>query len=267
MKRYATATIKAAGDGDDFDFEAVLSIPTLDRDGEIVDAKAFDPLPDHLTIDVDHAMSVEKTVASGTPFYEGDVLKFRGTFASSPLAQLTHGLVREGHIRTLSVAYMGARVETDEKDGRPHVRSAELLNAAFTPIAANREALVTAVKSMQADVAGKTPASSTSRALTDAGRERWGSDDVWVWCDDWDPDESWAVFDISADGEASRLVRVTFTRNDDGTVTLDAEETEVQRTVSYAPKHTTSPATEKRTPATFAAALIEADAAAALALL
>jgi hypothetical protein len=37
------------------EFTAVLSVPTIDRDGEILDARCFDPLPDHLTIDIDHA--------------------------------------------------------------------------------------------------------------------------------------------------------------------------------------------------------------------
>lgn len=129
-------------------FEAVLSVPTLDRDGEVVDAKAFDPLPDHITIDVDHAMTVEKTVASGRPYYDGDVLKFEGTYASHPLAQMVRSLVDEGHIRTMSVAYMSGVFEVDEKDGRPHLRKAELLNAGIVGIPANREALITASKSL-----------------------------------------------------------------------------------------------------------------------
>jgi HK97 family phage prohead protease len=154
-KRYATATLKAVGDDVDYDydFESVLSAPTLDRDGEVIDSRAFEPLPDHIPIDVDHAMSVEKTVASGQPFYDGDVLMFRGRFASTPLGQLTHTLVKEGHIRSMSVAFMNARTETDPADERVHIRQAELLNAGIVAIPSNREALMTAVKSLAEDVA------------------------------------------------------------------------------------------------------------------
>lgn len=138
--------LKAAGDGSG-SFTAVLSAPTLDRDGEIIDARAFEPLPDHIMIDVDHAMSVEKTVASGRPYYDDDgVLMFEGSFASTALAQDVRTLVTEGHIRSMSVAFMNGRYETDETDGRIHVRSGELLNAGIVGIPSNRQALILAAK-------------------------------------------------------------------------------------------------------------------------
>lgn len=141
-----SATTKAVNGS----FEAVLSVPTLDRDKEVVDPGAFLPLPDHITIDVDHAMTVEKTVGSGRPFYDGAVLKFEGTYASHPLAQMVRSLVDEGHIRSMSVLYMNDRYEIDEKDGLKHLRSAELLNAGIVGIPANKDALITASKSLMA---------------------------------------------------------------------------------------------------------------------
>lgn len=131
-------------------FDATLSVAVKDRDGEVVDGFAFDPLPDHLTIDVDHAMTVEKTVASGRPVYDRDgTLKFSGTYASHPLAQMVRSLVDEGHIKTVSVAFMNAVREIDSKDGLPHVRTAELLNAGIVAIPANTSALITASKALQ----------------------------------------------------------------------------------------------------------------------
>jgi HK97 family phage prohead protease len=127
-------------------FAAILSVPTVDRDGEVIDANAFNPLPERITIDVDHAMTVEKTIGSGRPYYDGEILRFEGTYASHPLAQMVRGLVDEGHINTMSVAYRAARYEVDENDGRPHLRSAELLNAGIVGIPSNREALITASK-------------------------------------------------------------------------------------------------------------------------
>jgi len=136
-----TVDTKDDGPGE---FEAVLSAPTVDRDGEVIDPKAFEPLPDHITIDVDHGMSVGTTVGSGVPFYDGDLLMFRGTFSSLPRAQEVRTLVQEGHIRKMSVAFRDA--ERDEKDGIPHITRAELLNAAIVPIPSNREADILAAK-------------------------------------------------------------------------------------------------------------------------
>jgi HK97 family phage prohead protease len=143
-----TATTKAPSGS----FEAILSVPTVDRDKEVLDPGAFMPLPDHITIDIDHAMTVEKTVGSGRPFYDGPVLKFEGTYASHPLAQMVRSLVDEGHIRTMSVAYMNSHYEIDENDGLAHLRKAELLNAGIVGIPSNREALITASKSLAAEV-------------------------------------------------------------------------------------------------------------------
>ncbi len=155
---HMTVEIKAVKDGDG-EFEAVLSMPTKDRDGEVVDSKAFDPLPDHMPIDIDHGMSVVTTVASGTPFYDGDVLKFRGRFASTPLAQDVRTLVLEGHIRKMSVAFMNPQRET--KDGTTHVTQAELLNAAIVAIPSNREATITAAKQFLAVVNADAPETPT----------------------------------------------------------------------------------------------------------
>jgi HK97 family phage prohead protease len=147
------AVIKAAKNSGEF--EAILSMPTLDRDNEIIDTLAFAPLPEKITIDIDHGMSVATTVGSGVPFYDADgTLKFRGTFASTPLAQDVRTLVVEGHIDRMSVAYRNAKYEIGD-DGVDHLRSAELLNAAIVPIPANREAAILVAKAHQAGVSTK----------------------------------------------------------------------------------------------------------------
>lgn len=148
-------------------FEAILSAPTVDRDGEIIDAKAFEPLPDHITIDIDHGMSVGTTVGSGEPYYEGDTLMFRGTFSTIPRAQEVRTLVREGHIRKMSVAFMNANRETDPDDERPHIRRAELLNAAIVPIPSNREASILAAKASTVTIVNhyETPEPDGARSL------------------------------------------------------------------------------------------------------
>ena len=145
MKSYAICAVKSL-DGDDPNgsFEAILSAPTLDRDGEVIDARAFEPLPDRIPIDIDHGMTVATTVGSGQPYYDGDVLKIKGTFSSIPRAQELRTLVTEGHIAKMSVTFMDAERAT--KDGVPHITKGELLNAAFVPIPSNREAAVQVAK-------------------------------------------------------------------------------------------------------------------------
>lgn len=132
-------------------FEAILSAPTLDRDGEVIDARAFHPLPDHIPIDIDHGMSTASIVGSGTPYYDGDTLMFRGSFASTALGQEVRTLVTEGHVRKMSVAFRQAVREVDEKTGQTHIRSGELLNAAIVPIPSNREASILVAKALGAD--------------------------------------------------------------------------------------------------------------------
>jgi len=82
----------------------------------------------------------------------------------------------------------------------------------------------------------KQPHSEIYTALRNAGRERFGAEDTYVWAEDYDPDESWVVFEISNNEGADRLVRVNFTRSDDGAIALGDEERDVERTVGYAPK-------------------------------
>lgn len=147
---------------------ATLTRPTTDRDDEVVDPGAFLPLPDHITIDADHGMSTFTTVASGKPFYDGDLLNFRGTFSTIPRAQEVRTLVTEGHVRTMSVAFRNAVREVDEKDGLVHIRKAELLNAAIVPIPSNREAVILSAKNLAA--CPKCAAAEESARTEDEGK-------------------------------------------------------------------------------------------------
>jgi hypothetical protein len=149
-KMFALGEVKAVEDADgdpNGEFDVILSTPQLDRDGEHIDAKVFEPLPDHITFDIDHGMSTATTVGSGTPYYDGENLRVKGSFSSIPRAQEVRTLVREGHIRTTSVAFMGAVRE--EKDGVPHVVKGELLNGAFVSIPSNRGAVILSAKSFE----------------------------------------------------------------------------------------------------------------------
>lgn len=129
------------------EFDVILSTEALDRDGEKLYLDEWkQPLPDRITFDSDHGMSVATTVGSGVPSIEDGVLRVRGTFASTEHAQNVRTLVTEGHITKTSVAFRSAK---NTKDGTV-VR--ELLNGAFVAIPANDEAVVLSAKAAKADV-------------------------------------------------------------------------------------------------------------------
>lgn len=130
------------------EFDVILSTEALDRDGEKLYLSEWKtPLPEHITIDSDHDMSVVSTVGSGKPFInEKGQLQVRGTFASTPHAQNVRTLVNEGHIKTVSVAF---RVDKNRKDGGIQ---RELLNAGFVAVPANPEAVVLSSKAAKPDM-------------------------------------------------------------------------------------------------------------------
>lgn len=124
------------------EFDVILSTNALDRDGDELHADEWkQPLPDKITFDSDHGMSVASCVGSGKPFINDQgQLQVRGTFASTPHGQAVRTLVNEGHIDSVSVAFMNHKTQ---KSGKP-VR--ELLNGAFVAVPANPEARVLASK-------------------------------------------------------------------------------------------------------------------------
>ncbi|MEZ0366802.1 DUF6582 domain-containing protein [Mycobacterium sp. pUA109] len=124
------------------EFDVILSTKARDRDGDELQPDEWKtPLPEHITFDSDHGMSVATTVGSGRPFINDDgQLQVRGTYASTPHAQNVRALVNEGHIRTVSVSYM------TRKSTKGAGAERELLNGAFVAIPANPEAVVLSSK-------------------------------------------------------------------------------------------------------------------------
>jgi HK97 family phage prohead protease len=129
-------------------FEAILSAPTKDRDGDtLLSSEWKTPLPARITVDIDHDMSVRGTIGSAVPWIDDDGnLRISGTFASTPLAQEVRTLMAEGHIDKTSVAFMSD--PATQKDGKT-VRMRELLNAAVVAIPSNREAAVLGVRAFK----------------------------------------------------------------------------------------------------------------------
>ena len=165
VKTKFLAEIRSLPDSNDFpngSFQIVLSTSTKDREGDELKTDEWElPLPDHITMDVDHGMSVEKTVGSGKPYIDdlGRMI-VNGGYASTSLGQNCRALVNEGHIRTVSVAFL-TKV-TKNPDGTKSIKR-ELLNGAFVAIPANTEAVV--IESKALDVEAKALSEAKMKSI------------------------------------------------------------------------------------------------------
>jgi hypothetical protein len=126
------------------EFDVILSTSDLDRDGDELYADEWKtPLPDKITFDSDHGMSIATCVGSGKPFInDNGQLQVRGTFASTPHGQSVRTLVNEGHIDRVSVTFRN--LPKTSKDAKPQ---RELLAGAFVPVPANDRARILSSKS------------------------------------------------------------------------------------------------------------------------
>jgi HK97 family phage prohead protease len=145
-KTFAVADVKTSeSDNPSGEFEVILSAETVDRDGEVIDKGAFDPLPESIPFHAFHDFN--DPIGRAVPFYEDGILKARGTFASTPRAQEIRTLVNEGVIGHTSVGFMAAVRKDAENE--PHVTRGELLEGSFVSVPSNREAAVLMAKSFE----------------------------------------------------------------------------------------------------------------------
>jgi len=144
----AIASIESTDDdkfGPNGGFTAVLSTPSLDRDGDRLHRDEWiEPLADRYPLDIDHGMSVADTVGSFHPYFEGERMLMDAYFASTPKAQEVRTLVLEGHISNVSVAFL---TDKSKKDSEP---KRELLNAGIVATPSNRDAVILASKAASA---------------------------------------------------------------------------------------------------------------------
>ncbi len=155
-------------------FTAVLSTPSLDRDGDRLQRDEWiEPLPDRLPLDVDHGMSVSDTIGSFHPYFDGDVMMMDAYFASTEKAQTVRTLVQEGHIRSVSVAFMS---DKSQKEAGGAFR--EILNAGVVNTPANRDAVILASKAASAlkDALSDVPEGDALDAVRKAVTEALGPD-------------------------------------------------------------------------------------------
>lgn len=169
-QRTLEAVVKSTGDDANGSWTAVISTPTLDRDGEVWDAGWWDPLPASIPIHVDHRfMDVGAVVGRAVPYAQGGRLWVDGRYASTDRAQEVRRLVAEGMVTTMSIGAINAKMR--DVGGVPHCTSAELIEASFVSVPANTDALVVAAR----NAGGRRPRNgrvavrtAVARALADA---------------------------------------------------------------------------------------------------
>ena len=137
--RFLDAVVKDASAGG---FEAIASMPTLDRDGEVIAAKAFEPLASTVPVHAFHDFS--DPVGRGQPYYEGATLMISGTFSRTARAQEVRQLVLDGTLRHMSVGFLP--IDAAPVDGVRTIRKAELLEVSFVSVPSNRESQILAVR-------------------------------------------------------------------------------------------------------------------------
>jgi hypothetical protein len=145
-------------------FTAVASDETLDRDGEVLYQDEWvTPLPERVTIDVDHGMSVGTTVGSAVPYFQDGALWVDAAFSSIERAQEVRTLVAEGHVSTVSVA-----AQVDRSGAKPR---RTLLNVGIVSVPANPNAVITSAKgvafksALAAVLAGQDVDAATIKSL------------------------------------------------------------------------------------------------------
>lgn len=148
------------------EFDVILSTSDLDRDGDELYADEWNtPLPDKITFDSDHGMSVASCVGSGKPFInDNGQLQVRGTFASTPHGQAVRSLVNDGHIDSVSVAFR--TLPKTSKDAKPQ---RELLNGAFVAVPANDKARVLSSKAVKSAPNWRDDTMAAIASLFDGG--------------------------------------------------------------------------------------------------
>lgn len=135
-------TVKAASDAGPGSWTAIASSTNVDRENEVVETGTL-TFRDKLPVHYPHFGDL---VGSGRPTLRGGLLHFDGVFARTPKAQEVRQLVKDGHLHAMSVYMLGGKKEI--KNGRYHIVGAELVAVDFVNIGANREALVSTVRTL-----------------------------------------------------------------------------------------------------------------------
>ena len=155
-----TAGIASADGGG---FRAIASMPALDRDGEVLAAGCFNPLPATVPVHLDHSMSAATTIGRGVPFYVGPDLHIDVALASTLDAQTVRTKLAEKVLDSISVVFMGQ--EWEQRQGVRTLVRGELLAADVVSVPSQSAARVLSVRGYSGGAAAER--AEARRALAD----------------------------------------------------------------------------------------------------
>lgn len=247
------------------EFEAILVTTDVDREDESFAEKAFDPLPESIPIHKNHDLT--DPIGRGTPEWgeEPGQIIVKGYYSAKPAAQEVRQDVKDGIIDSMSVGFIKATREKVE--GKTVITTASMLEGTFTAIPSNVNARVLAAKSIEGKVGARNSSSDTdrlqtihdlsvengaacegkeiteaegktidgsyeddARQLTEALREKYGSDDKYVWVRATFDDS--VIYEMPDDDGNYETFKTTYTKTDDGYTFGDPEEVDVTEVVS-----------------------------------
>ena len=145
-----TAGIASADGGG---FRAIASTPALDRDGEVLAAHCFDPLPATIAVHLDHTMSAATVIGRAVPYYVGNDLHIDCTLASTLDAQTVRTKLAEGVLDSISVVFIAQQWE--QRAGVRTCVKAELLAADVVSVPSQSAARVLSVRNYPATPAAE----------------------------------------------------------------------------------------------------------------
>src|SRR5690349_15841981 len=224
------------------EFEATFAVLEVkDHDGDVTLKGAFDNGAEVRVSAYNHkSWEGVLPVGKGEIFEEGDKVKIKGRFfMDTEAGRDTYVVVKElGGLAEWSYGYD----TLDEERGTFKGQSANIIKKQkvyeVSPVilGAGIGTETTAIKSLtgkeEADEETKQLYSSLFSNLREAARDKYNATkERWVYVEDFDMDDEWAVFRIIDDSKSEdRMVKVPYTRDSNGEVELGDEETEVEMT-------------------------------------
>jgi prohead serine protease len=234
MKKKALKGLKITDESQGLVEAVIATLDVIDSDGDVTLKGAIDDgAPVRISAYNHQSWKGALPVGRGTVHEIGSEIVLKGEFfLTTSHGRDTFETVKGlGDLGEWSYGFDTLDEERGEKDGKRvnflkklvvHEASPVLLGAGVD----TRTVAVKEWKQLNSDLACN---------LRDAGRERFGDDDVYVWMDDFDHDAGWAVYTVEAE-DSVRHLRVSYERDENGAVTLAEQEEEVQRTTAYTPK-------------------------------
>lgn len=134
---------------------------------------------------------------------------------------------------TLGFSY-GAMVPNDSftknEHGGMNIDGLDIFEATATPTPMNKQTRVVSWKGIPRK---KALQSAIEEALESAGRAAYGTPDIYVSVEDYDPDAGFVIFCSSGPDMEETYTRVSFTLAEDGSAVLGSDAADVQRQVTY----------------------------------